>query len=387
MLPQFTRQEKIQLFHMLKCPDNIISAYFQVYGDNYLIHVTQSQICRCFGCAPDVANYIIKMNREITDRTKNRMDTIASWAGRSESVIASGLQQKMFSQAEIQAYFNACNLGLRFTNKRAVMEKGGYNDREAQRLCYIHGVVSGIKQIDSEEQMSKHLRKLDDHQHKVTISDLELSSVLEVPRLAIVNGINIDNYAVFNSPRYWKSGKHSFNGIYKVLRATSGSITVESPIKPVLEYNKGKGKKIDGMLEIHGIRMNGAAEVTFNTKYCRLCNRYVIMATTKRPKALHLGYFTITCLEGTRIYVCAINIGTKVKPSSSSESRTYNWGIMPEEITKKLKAETENIYRKLIGNQKLTEVTFTKPNSVFNIIGDVNNGADDNDESDDGIIL
>ena len=390
MLPQFSHQEKVALFKMLNCPDNLINAYFQVYGENYQIHVTASQIYKCFGCSPEVAQYIIKMNKEISDRTKNRLDIVASWAGRNENMISAQLQQKMFSQAEIQAYFRACSAGVRFTSRKTVMEKGGFSDREAQRLCYMHGIVSGAKQVDSEEQMSKHLRKLDEHQHKVSISDLELSSVLEVPRLAIVNGINIEPYSVFNSLKYWKSrsnNKNRFNGLYKVLRMTSGSITVESPVKPTIEYNRGRGKRVDNMLEIHGIRVNGTAEVSFSSKYCKMCNRYVIMATTKRPKALHLGYCTITCLEGTRIYVCAVNIGTKPRPSSSSESRTYSWGIMPEEINSKLKMVTNNIYKRLIGNQKLTDVTYTKPNSVFNIVGDVNTGNSNEDDNDTGINL
>ena len=250
------------------------------------------------------------------------------------------LIQVGFTQAEINAFKMVYNNGGKFTAN--ALQSYGYTYEQAKRLHYMYRICTGQVQIESQDQMSKHLRTMFGSTHKMSINDLAISQITNVPRAAVVMNIDQEPYSIWNSNNY--SGSKS---LYKVIDATAGHITVETPIKPQLKY--GQAKKIPGMLEIKGVKANGNIVVTFNSNYAALCNRFVIVASFKNPER-HLGKWEIMCYEGRKVYIYAINMGTRDKVSySQGNQRVYAYGLYPRDIKKKLDSVAQEMYRYVKG--------------------------------------
>lgn len=298
-----------------------------------------------------------------------------------------------FTSAELQAYEHIYNNGGKFTPM--ALQSYGYSYEESKRIAYLNKVMLGDVKINSEhdmithvkkltgvsrneakqyvynrnlqngygaqnytkEELIKHLRETAGRTQRIGIQDLSISSVTEVPRVAVVNGIIQQPYNVWNSSNY--NGK---DALYKVTDVTGQKVTIETFKKPKLEYRAAK--VIPGVLEIKGLKQNGQVVVAFDKQYCRLCNRFIIVASLKRPE-FHLGMFEIICFEGSRVYVYATNMGTRdqVKYKGGSQ-RVYAYGIFKQDIRGKLKGVAEGLYGHLHG----VNVEYIEANSDYKII-------------------
>ena len=260
-----------------------------------------------------------------------------------------------FTQEEIYAFKYVYNNNGKFTAQ--ALQSYGYTYEQAKRLHYMYRICTGQIQIYSQDQMAKHLKTMFGSAHKMNINDLAISKITNVPRAAVVMGIDQEPYNIWNSNRY--KGNRA---LYKVIDATSGHITIETQIKPQLRY--GQSKKLPGMLEIKGIRPNGNIVVTFSSKYAALCNRFIIVASFKNPEK-HLGKWEIMCYEGRRVYVYATNMGTKDKVSySHGNQRVYAYGLFPGDIKKKLDSVAAEIYKYVKG----VSHNYTQPTVEYNVI-------------------
>lgn len=307
--------------------------------------------------------------------------------------IRAQLVQLGFSQGEINAYMYVYTNGGKFSQNALVSY--GYSYDQARRLSYMNKILNNGIQINSEndmithvkkmtgasrqdakiavysenlqngygaqnytdEELIKHLKQTAGLQRKITIQDLAVSNITEVPRVAVVAGIMEPPFTIWNSNNY-----KGVNSLYRVIDVTNGRITVETGKKPKLEY--GHKKAIPGVLEIKGIKQNGKAVVSFDKSVCRLCNRYVIVASLKRPE-FHLGCYEIICFEGTRVYVYATNMGTKENVSyRGGTQRVYAYGIFQHDIKSKLEAETQKIYNNLNG----VKAKYNEANSSYTVI-------------------
>lgn len=298
-----------------------------------------------------------------------------------------------FSQGEIQAfeyiYYNNGKL------TPAALQSYGYSYEQAKRLAYMNKILLGDVQINSEsdmithvkkmtgasrsdakqyvytqnlqngygaqnyskDELIKHLRETAGRTRRIGIQDLAVSSITEVPRVAVVSGIVQQPYDIWNSNRY--SGK---DALYRVVDVTGHRITIETFKKPRLEYRAAK--VLPGILEIKGVKQNGKVVVSFDKNYCRLCNRFVIVASLKRPE-FHLGMYEIICFEGTKAYVYATNMGIRdqVKYKGGTQ-RVYAYGIFKQDIKPKLKNVAEQLYKHLHG----VNVEYLDNNSDYKII-------------------
>lgn len=298
-----------------------------------------------------------------------------------------------FSNAEIQAYeYIYMNAG-KFSP--AALQSYGYDLQSAKRLAYLNRVMQGNVNICSENDMIthvkkmtgvsrqdakqvvyrenlqngygaqnyseveliKHLRETNGRQRRISIQDLAISKVTNVPRVAVVAGILDAPYNIWNSANY--KGK---DAMYKVVDVTGAKITIETAKKPKLEW--GKSKVVPGVLEIKGVKNNGNAIVTFDKKYCRLCNRFIIVASLKNPE-FHLGKYDMICFEGTKVYIYATNMGIKenVKYNMGNQ-RIYDFGIMPHDIKGKLDNVAKSLYHQLQG----VTVNYVEPNGEYNVV-------------------
>lgn len=315
-----------------------------------------------------------------------------------------------FTQAEINAYEYIYVNGGRFTPM--ALQQYGYSFDQAKRIAYLNKVMQGGVSIQTENDMInhvkkmtgasrdiakqavyrenlsngygaqnyseveliKHLRETNGRQKKITIQDLAISKVTSVPRVAVVAGIVDEPYNIWNSRNY--SGKEA---MYRVIDVTGAKITVETSKKPKLEW--GKSREVPGVLEIKGVKQNGNAIVTFDKKYCRLCNRFVIVASLRNPE-FHLGKYDMICFEGTKVYIYAINMGTKEQLRyNMGNQRIYAYGIMPNDIKPKLDNIAKAMYQQLHG----VNVNYIDATEDYMIVPRDNN--DMNESMDDEVVM
>lgn len=298
-----------------------------------------------------------------------------------------------FSTAEINSLNYIYINGGKLTP--SALQSYGFDYMQSKRLLYMNKILQGGVQINSEndmithvkkmtgasrdtakqavyrenlangygaknytkDQLIKHLKDTNGRIRKLTIQDLKVSNVTEVPRVAIVGNIIDEPYAIWNSNRY--KGK---DALYKVTDVTGQKITVETPRKPKLEYKKPR--VIPGVLEIKGLTKTGDAIVSFNKQYCKLCNRFIIVASLRNPE-FHFGKYEIICCEGSKLYVYATSMGTKENVNySMGNARVYDYGIFPGEIAPKLKTVAQGLYKSLCG----VSVELCKPTAVYTVI-------------------
>lgn len=260
-----------------------------------------------------------------------------------------------FTKEEISAFnYIICNGGKLTTTE---MQNYGMTYEQAKRLRYMYNICAGRVTIDSKQELQKHLRKMFGQDYRITLQDLSESRITNIPRVAVVANIVDEPYNIWNSKNYKGLGK-----LYKVIDVSGQRITVETPRKPKLEY--GKPKELPGILEIKGVRNNGNAVVAFDKKYCRLCNRFIIVASLRNPE-FHIGKYEIVCFEGTKVYVYATNmgVGEKVKYRQGAQ-RVYDFGINPSEIKSKLTNVAKVLYKNLHG----VSIELQTPNQEFTLI-------------------
>lgn len=244
-----------------------------------------------------------------------------------------------FNQQEIaQLKYVYNNRGKFNTN---ALQSYGYTYEQAKRLMYMYNICTGKIHIDSKEEMVKHYRKTFGTNYRISMQDLAVSKITSVPRLAFVGNITVEPYTIWNSKQY-----KGMQALYKVIDATSKTITVETSRKPKIPY--GTPTEIKNVLEVKGVRNNGNAVVAFDKNCCRLCNRFVIVASLRNPE-FHLGKYELICFEGTKVYIYAINMGTKETLRYGNTQRIYDYGIFGQTIRDKLDNVAKEMYKHLCG--------------------------------------
>lgn len=274
------------------------------------------------------------------------------------------------SPYELAEFKSLYSSGAKFTP--STLQSYGYNFEQAKRLKYIFDICSGKVQIGTQEEVVKHLKKLSGGAHKLSIQDLAISKTTVVPRVAVVANIQQKPYDIWNSRNYKGAG-----ALYKVTDVTGQRITIETPRKPQLQYKQSK--VIPGVLEIKGVKVNGNAIVAFDKKYCSLCNRFVIVGSLRNPE-FHLGKYEMVCFEGTKVYIYAINMGTKENIHyNNGNQRIYDFGIFPNDITGKLKRVAQSMYQQL----RCVTGSYYAPNSTYRV---VDYTTKEDDETEDVIV-
>lgn len=245
-----------------------------------------------------------------------------------------------FTNQEVETLGSFINMGYKVNNNTLSML--GLDYEQQQRIKYMYNICLGRVSTDTEEELIRHLKKMNNHAYKIGLKDLPISKIQQVPRIALVAGIKQEPYSIWNSNRY--KGKDM---LYLVTDVSGSKITIETARKPKLEYRASMS--VPDVLDIKGIKTNGKVVISFNKNYCRLCNRFIIVATLRRPE-FHHGVYKIICFEGTTVYVYARTMGVRdgVRYNGSTE-RVYAYGFFPNEIKSKLDAVAKGIYGRLRG--------------------------------------
>lgn len=274
-----------------------------------------------------------------------------------------------FSDEEIAVLSNIVASGGK-TTVNYMVNCYGIPYEQAKKLKYMYDICTGKVIINSEDDLSKHLRKMFGRHQRIGIQNLSSRFIDEIPRTALIAGIPKDSpFAIWNSINY-----PPFERMYTVINATASNVTIETNRIPVLRYKQDKF--IDGVLKIVDGPKDGILQVEINKEYCKLCNRFVIVASLRKPE-FHHGMVEIICIEGTKVYVFADTISSKkyLRYGNNSQ-RVYDYGFFPTEIRSKLMASASKIYKSLCG----VYANLIAANSDF-VIYNRDDDGNDKDES------
>ena len=307
-----------------------------------------------------------------------------------------------FNQIEIQTLQNIIYSGGKV--RPSELCSYGIDYESAQRLKYMYDIASGKVFISTQEDLIKHLRKMNGKHRRIGISDLALSKVGRVPRLAVIGGIPKGPYDIYNSKNYALPER-----MYEVTDISGRRITVKTERKPILPYGSerkvyvitdletGKNKfalskeeissyekgnsqfKIGTALEIKELTSDKKVILSVDKDFARICNRYIIVGSLRKPE-FHHGLIEIVCIEGSKVYVYATTMGKGDTVSyRGGTQRVYAYGYMPGEIKAKLTTTASELYKMLCG----VVATDIPANSDFYILDaeQPSESADDIEES------
>jgi len=240
------------------------------------------------------------------------------------------LNQLGFNQVEVNTLKTLISTLGKVTVAKLVSQGISYD--AAYKLKYAYDICIGKVKIDGVEDLSTHLRKMFGKYKRIGISDLAVSRVREVPRKAVIAGIKDQTFAIYNS-----KNTSANDLLYDVVSVAGNRVVIETTKKPVLKYKQSKS--IEGVIELLGVdSVTKKVQVAINKEYIKLCNRYVIVASLKRPE-FYLGMVEVICVEGTKVYIYANNIGTKASVSyHMGTQRVYDYGFFANDIKNKLRA-------------------------------------------------
>lgn len=307
-----------------------------------------------------------------------------------------------FSMGEIQTLQYIVSCGERATV--ANLTQFGLSYDEATRIKYMYDIVTGRVMVESQDQLVKHLRKMFGNRQRIGIQNLKVSKISTVPRKCLVGGIPKDNpFFIYNS--IYRDREHK---LYKVTNITAGKVYVETSLIPKLPYkhskkliritenSTGKCMYVSSMEEVpKNVRNNEAystntvAEIkevkkvdnkkvlviAFDSQYAKVCNRFIIVGSLKRPE-FHHGMIEIICIEGTKVYVYAktASMAELVKYSGGTQ-RVYDYGFTGGEIQQRLMRVASDIYVTVNG----VYASSVPANSDFVIIPKDNKVVNDED--------
>lgn len=244
-----------------------------------------------------------------------------------------------FTQVEIDTLkWVVQNCGNVTTNRAMQM---GYNPETAKKLKYMYDIATGMVDISTTDDLCKHLRKMFGGHGRIGIQHLPKSKFEIIPRKCFVGNIPAGTFEMYNSKHYGR------DGLYDVTNVTGGKIEFRTARKPVLKYRESK--ELPGIIEITNLNKDGTVTVEVNKQYARLCSRYIILASLKRPEFYH-AMVEIICIEGTKVYVFATTMKDGEKPNyKGGTQRVYDFGFFKNELPRKLLNVASIVYANLNG--------------------------------------
>ena len=292
-----------------------------------------------------------------------------------------------FTYDEICLYNMCMQAYGKVTSQLLTKEGVAYNI--AHNINYMKDIIEGKVTVSSEDELIKHLKKMNLSNKKVGMWDLVASKEIKPKRKCLVAGMPVNTPFVL-----YNSGKEKT--LRQVTDVTGSFVTIASDIIPKLPY--GDSKKLVRLTDMRENKMKyyrdyesipkqfkedegryktqTVAEiletdgkhilVKIHRDYVRICGRYIIVASLRVPDN-HLGMINIITLDGTRVYVYAkqASFGDQLKYSKASE-RIYDYGFDINEIQGKLMNWGGIIYKK-VGGVYANNVPAT---AVFQVIED-----------------
>lgn len=265
-----------------------------------------------------------------------------------------------FSYADIQTCQRLFQQGAKFTTS-FLQQFCGYDYETAQRLRYLYDIAQGKIEIETDDELCKHLKKMFGNRRRVSIADLPPSNITEVPKLCLIAEVTDPLFYCYNSGLYEMNKR-----FYKVIQATPTKTVIRTHRKPEIKFRGAK--ETEGVAKILSETPNpdGTIDVQFEPKYTRLCNRYLILVSTKRPE-FHLGGYEHIVVDGSKVYVFGRTLPAKwdLKYKAAQE-RVLDCGVFPDELNQRIYRAAQMVHKRLAG----VKVNKLEPTSVFDLLHD-----------------
>lgn len=263
-----------------------------------------------------------------------------------------------FSKIEIDTCQRLFMQGAVFT-PTSLQNVWGYNYETATKLKYLYDIAQGKIEVNTDDELCKHLKKMFGNKRKVSIADLPPSNITEVSKLCLVEDVTDPKFYCLNSGLYPLTDR-----FYRVLQSTSTKTVIRTQRRPEIKFRDSK--ETDGVAKIlsESPDQDGYIEIEFNPKYTKMCNRYIILASPKCPE-FHLGCYELIVVDGSRMYVFGrtlpYNWDLKYK---ATQERILDCGIIPNEIQPRLERAALLVHKRLMG----VRYNFHKATSVFDLV-------------------
>lgn len=186
-----------------------------------------------------------------------------------------------FSGQEISALRVILNTYF-IVNHRNIQEYFAYygitpNILTEQRLMYAYRIITGKDIVDehSYKSVSRHIKKMNRGSDlRLSMDNLAIRGNHDIPRTAVIDGLT-GPFEIWNSRRY-----PPVERTYEVIKIAKEYVTIKTDRIPRLKYNDSL--EVPGVLNILENK-NGIVTVRIHKKYCRLCNRFVILVSKNNP--------------------------------------------------------------------------------------------------------
>lgn len=264
-----------------------------------------------------------------------------------------------FTPFEINLLENAVQMYGTISSQKLINPPFMVTDqRIVSRVMYAYNICMGKTIIDPDDpiSISKHMRKMtriSGGNPKFSALYIKHRSFSKIPRTAVVAGIPQGSFAVLNSKNY-----DLYEASYPVEKIAQEWVTIISRRKMAVTYkdrlNKSYSNRewgIDGILKV--IETGSQADnkpwkLQIHKSRCRLCNRFMIIITTRRivegAQEHHGGYVAVLD-DGTIVYVYARTTDVDSYgnpkdsvPNTTNESVVFDYGFYASEIEPKLEA-------------------------------------------------
>lgn len=231
----------------------------------------------------------------------------------------------------------------------------------AYRIRYLIELMSGKRNVDiyniygieDIRNISRHFRKINRSCIKLTIDKLPTSKISTLPRIAILCGVRDRRFVELNS-----KNPNNINEYYLVDKTTQDRCILRT-VKSIKEH----GEDEDKIVNILGRDTNGRTILSAVTSHVRLCNRYIVVASTRQPQ-YHNGMYVLVNVYGDIIYVYSKTVAGYRNIGKNYSERVYRYGILPNELDRTLKETAIKI-----GNSiELAAVTRIEPTQEFRLL-------------------
>lgn len=244
--------------------------------------------------------------------------------------------------------------------------------RDAQRVKYMDDIMTGRVTVNNRVELAEHLKRIYTGARRLDISDLAISTVTDMPRKVAVFGIKADRFKLFNSNA---KGYKSKDRIYTVTKISQSYVHFITKKRPVIKYDESLEET--GVCKVVRIIDECSIEVAVHKNHCMICNRFIILASMKKP-SVHFGMVEIICRDGSTVYVYA-QASNAYKQSNyySGNQRVYDYGYFGNEIRGKLLRNAQAVYARVNG----LIVTVVEPTMKFETLSLESNGVSTDSDS------
>ena len=269
-----------------------------------------------------------------------------------------------FTSEELTILQNAVDYyGMVSTQKLSTPPFLVANQTIIARIMYAYNICMGKKLIDTDDpvSLSKHFKRLNQisgGQSTFSAFYIKHRNIDRIPRVAVVANLPQGNFAVLNSRNYDK-----MEATYKVEKIAKEWVTIYSERKMQVgqadRLNNSYTNREWGIPDILKVEEIGSFaesrpwKLRIHKSHCRLCNRFMIMISTKKMVpgiTEHHGGYCLVLGDGQIVYVYARTTDFESYgnpkdsvPATTKDTTVFDYGFYGIEIEHKLKRALEAV--------------------------------------------